>query len=165
MCSAPCSLGVPGGCGVDPASKDKPAAACLPLLAGEAAGDVGGCFQLCDCDGDCLNGSFLCNPTTTSLGKTGVCVPADQALGHVACPADGGLSLGAGGNSGTGAGGATGAPDAGPDGGSTAPKGGDSGGCGCHVGERRDSQGSGTLAFAALGLALLARRRGARRSA
>ncbi|HEX7670228.1 MAG TPA: hypothetical protein VF395_11620 [Polyangiaceae bacterium] len=178
-CSAVCSLGVPGACGTDPdpnATK-LPDAACLPLVADglESAGDIGGCVQLCDCDADCRNKSFVCQavPLTSGLGRTGLCVPGTDAAGAVvkgtSCGAGTGGATGAGGKSGV-AGGAgntggkpTGTPDAGT--GPGAAKSGDSSGCGCRV-EGSAKGGSdrerGALAVAALGLMFLRRRSRAR---
>jgi MYXO-CTERM domain-containing protein len=163
-CSAVCSIGAPGACGTnpDPNASTLPDAACL--LVGdpqEGAGDLGGCAQLCDCDKDCLNPSFVCAsvPLAAGIGRPGTCVPGTDASG---APVPG-LSCGTGtGGAGgkSGAGGASSSTGGGsPDAGAPAPEKDDSSGCGCHVGASSESGRSGVLALAALGLAMLRRRR------
>jgi MYXO-CTERM domain-containing protein len=174
-CSAVCALGVPGACGTDPDpnSKQLPDAACLPLVADglESIGDIGGCVQLCDCDTDCRNKSFVCQTVSplSGLGRGGLCVPGKDGTGAVvkgtACGAgsSAGGATGAGGKSGTSSSGGRGTETS--DAGAPAAKSNDSSGCGCRVESNAPSGsdgGRGALALAALGLALLRRRRGAR---
>jgi MYXO-CTERM domain-containing protein len=160
MCTSACSLGASGACDSDPSATALPLTACLfTPFAGEGKGDIGACVQLCDCGDDCKNRSFVCTPISLSIGRPGMCVPATDAVGApvpaLRCTGSGGASGsgGSSGNSGKSSGGGT------ADAGTPAPK--SDSGCGCHVGENPDGSRSGPLALAALGLALLRRRRSA----
>jgi hypothetical protein len=77
-CFGSCSLTADGvGCGVDATSPLPFDAECLgPATA--AAGDPGLCFQLCDCNCDCLNAAFVCRPwsdtqSADATGRKGYC--------------------------------------------------------------------------------------------
>jgi hypothetical protein len=79
FCSAVCTLGQ-AGCGIDPTSNAPIDADCQWLSSGESAGDQAFCGQLCDCDGDCRDSSFVCTAfdaqTARNLGRAGLCSPA-----------------------------------------------------------------------------------------
>jgi hypothetical protein len=127
VCFGACSLNVEGvGCGIDPTSQPPFDVECLgPSTA--APGDQGLCFQLCDCNDDCLNKAFICRPwadtqSVDSTGRKGYCRgPVDdtgKAVPDVKCTTTGTGGSGAGGSAGgSGAGGtsAGGARDAGRD--------------------------------------------------
>lgn len=164
QCSAICSLGMPGGCGRDPKSTARPEEACVLGVPGEATGDFGECAQLCDCDTDCRNPKFVCLavPASLNLGRAGYCTAGQDMTGAVPgipCGApDGGKKPGTGGSTGaTSPDGGAGTKGAGP------AKGADSGGCGCRIDGGAGNPRSGSLALLAVGLAVLARRRRARR--
>jgi MYXO-CTERM domain-containing protein len=161
MCSAACSIGEPGACDVDPKSTSLPLAACLlAAYPGEGKGDIGGCAQLCSCDNDCLNKSFVCGAVDlATVGRAGMCVPGTDSTGApvtgISCGAGTGGASGTGGKAGGGRSGSGGSAD----GGTTPAKKSADSGCGCHVGQSRERSRSGAFVLAALGVAVLRRRR------
>lgn len=161
FCTARCSLGAANSCGEAPGKTGKVTAACiLTADASEGDGDIGYCEQVCDCDSDCLHPEFLCvalpSAVQEGIGRLGRCLPKDRATTHLACGAPDGGTVGPKGTSDAG----PTAVDGGADGGAGAPKSsGDSGGCGCHVDGAPANGRSAALAFAALGMVALLRRR------
>ena len=73
LCSAFCTLGVPG-CGFDGSESTIGAACLLAQVPGEGDGDSGLCFALCEVDADCNGEGFICVPEATSP-RGGVCLP------------------------------------------------------------------------------------------
>jgi len=160
VCTAVCSIGAPGACGQTPGATSPPTAACLITFdPTEGLGDLGACSELCDCDDDCTNKSFVCQglDVTPALGRAGACVPPVTAAGatvqHIAC------------------GGATdridsGVPSRGTDAGSDgavgptspSPRTKASGGCSCRMGAGAPRDDS-ALAALALTVGVVARRR------
>ena len=107
LCSGFCNLGLAATCGWDGTGKAD--AACLFAPAFNdmpAAGDVGFCGQLCDCNSDCRNPKFSCVALSDAEAKfvkrAGFCTAAsadDDVL--KSCPSTGGGG-GAGGAGSTG---------------------------------------------------------------
>jgi hypothetical protein len=77
-CTALCSLSSNGsGCGISSTTLPPHPVACFGTPS-SAQGDAGLCFQLCDCNDDCLNKAFICRPfndsaSTASTGHLGSC--------------------------------------------------------------------------------------------
>ena len=185
FCTGVCSLGH-DGCGLDPTSSAPMSASCNWVLSGGDTGDQGFCGQLCDCNQECLNPDFVCEPLPPDqqriTGRTGFCTPpTGVSAGGIMCgEGEGGPFVigGLGGTSGTGglgAGtGAGGSTSAGASGGSpgtgasAALDGGDTGSraaserdassCGCRLPASRNANGAAMLALL-LPLGTLVRRR------
>jgi hypothetical protein len=123
VCFATCSLNADGvGCGVDPSAQPPFDVQCLGPST-SSAGDQGLCFQLCDCNGDCLNEAFICRPwgdaqSVTATGKKGYCRGPVDDMGapvpDIKCSTTPGTG-GAGGSAGSGGSGGTRPGDAAAD--------------------------------------------------
>lgn len=83
ICSAFCTLGAVGGCGIPDRRLAQPGdALCLySALADASLGDVGLCGQGCSCDGDCLHPDAKCMLIpgfAESFGTDGYCVDGQR---------------------------------------------------------------------------------------
>jgi hypothetical protein len=161
FCTSPCALGSPGQCGHDPASTGPTDTACVFAFSqSENTGDVGDCGQLCDCDSDCRNPGFICNPKDAQEGRMGACVPKLTFNGVTP-----GLPCGKTTPPPSDDAGPTAEPDSGaaPDAGATSPatQVSATGGCDCDVG-RGGSPRRGVTALALLGIVATLRARRAR---
>jgi hypothetical protein len=92
FCSGYCRLGDRLGCGVDPLSTGPVAAACLlGTTLDSDYGDLGFCSQLCDCNNDCTDPDFVCDPVVglqALSGRVGACTSATAVNGDptgIAC--------------------------------------------------------------------------------
>lgn len=73
VCSAFCTLGVPG-CGFDGNEPTIDAGCAFPVVPDETDGDRGACLELCDADADCAQPNATCVQGAAIDGRTGVCV-------------------------------------------------------------------------------------------
>jgi hypothetical protein len=96
FCSGLCTFGALG-CGVEVTADEPVDAFCLPVLDSRAYGfgDVGVCFEGCDCNDECSSPDNLCLPLgdpelEAVYGHVGVCFPPNEAT-----PGDAGADAGA----------------------------------------------------------------------
>jgi hypothetical protein len=83
LCSRRCVFGGAHECA--PASGGLRRGGCLFVATGGSIGDLGYCGELCDCSGDCIESSFVCDPFKDSsleraFGRRGVCTDKSLAL-------------------------------------------------------------------------------------
>jgi hypothetical protein len=61
-CSGRCTIGVEATCGWEPASGLPARHVCGMIFPGAGPGDFGVCTPLCECDADCPNATYRCQP-------------------------------------------------------------------------------------------------------
>jgi hypothetical protein len=87
-CSRRCVFGSPDECA--PASGGLRRGGCLFVTPGGGIGDLGFCGELCDCSGDCIEPTFVCDAFSDAnleraFGRKGVCTPPELVI-HRALP-------------------------------------------------------------------------------
>ena len=97
-CTERCTLGASQQCGWSGVQGDKAPGFCLftsTLLGSNAGiGDQGSCAQLCSCNGDCLNPSFVCRPFAGTGLETLATVVSQKGYCSGPTTEDGGTSPG-----------------------------------------------------------------------
>ena len=83
VCSRRCVFGSTDECG--PSSGGLRRGACLFVTKGGSIGDLGYCGELCDCNDDCIEPTFVCDAfsstdLSTTFGRKGVCTPPELVL-------------------------------------------------------------------------------------
>ena len=83
VCSRRCVFGSTDECA--PASGGLRRGACLFVTTGGSIGDLGYCGELCDCNDDCVEPSFVCDAFSSAslsnaFGRKGVCTPPELVL-------------------------------------------------------------------------------------
>jgi hypothetical protein len=84
-CSRRCVFGSTSECA--PASGSLRRGGCLFVTMGGGIGDLGYCAELCDCNDDCIEPTFVCdafNDTKleSAFGRKGVCTPPELVINH-----------------------------------------------------------------------------------
>jgi hypothetical protein len=85
LCSRRCVFGAAGECA--PASGGLRRGACVFASEGGGIGDVGYCGELCDCNDDCIEATFVCDAfedkaLESAFGHAGVCTDPALVLTH-----------------------------------------------------------------------------------
>lgn len=84
LCSRRCMFGAAGECA--PTSGGLRRGACLFVTPGGSIDDLGYCAELCDCNDDCIEPTFICDELPETLrsvfGRAGVCTDPALVLGR-----------------------------------------------------------------------------------
>jgi hypothetical protein len=86
VCTRRCRFGSTGECATQMTAGHR-RGGCLFVTKGGGLGDLGYCGELCDCNRDCGEGSFVCDAfedaaLETAFGRKGVCTPTALVVGH-----------------------------------------------------------------------------------